>query len=588
MGSSRRTFLKNAGLGLAATGMATSHHEVGSPTNQTTDPCDDLPKQGPKPVVRGKQAVCSSSHPIVTQTMLDVLKAGGKAADAAVAGSLVQATVELHMTNHTGTVTFLYWEAKTGKAHQLDSGGTIVPDLPPFRPVPGEVGGYAAGNPMACIPGFMPGMAAIHERFGTLPWARLCEPAIRWAEGGHVVSSFEHALYLWQIDFHTYFPAGRELFTPNGFIPQVGERHQNPKLAETLKRLAREGPEYFTRGEWARHFVEEANRLGWPIKMAHMTANPPRWMEPLRYPHRAYEILQLAPPQRTGVYSAIVLGILRELDVTSLGHYTESPEALYYFAHALRHASYETGLLNDPLIFEVPVDTWTSPAFHQTRADIFRRSKPKVDLTPHVRITSSKAALAAAGLRLEERPPAGSCELSIVDSDGNWVQMMNTLQTGGIPGAVVDGVPMVGSHVGLNSLSRSMSAWLVPGSRVRSVMGNTIVLKEGKPCLSLGSPGNVHCTVPQMLSSILDFGLDPYEASVLPRMLELRDDNVLAIESRLADRVVAGLAKLGMHMKALPVYDFHMGSYQMCWRDPKTGLLSSSTDPRRVGMAAGL
>ena len=122
---------------------------------------------------------------------------------------------------------------------------------------------------------------------------------------------------------------------------------------------------------------------------------------------------------------------------------------------------------------------------------------------------------------------------------------------------------------------------------MRLPIGNTLVLKAGKPWLSLGTPGNVHVTVPQVLSNILDFGMDPYEASVAPRMLSVREDYVLEIESRIPEKVVAGLAALGIQVKPLPQYDWHMGSFQMSWRDEKTGLLMSSTDPRRAGKADG-
>jgi hypothetical protein len=88
-------------------------------------------------------------------------------------------------------------------------------------------------------------------------------------------------------------------------------------------------------------------------------------------------------------------------------------------------------------------------------------------------------------------------------------------------------------------------------------------------------------------SNILDFGKDPYDASVAPRMLSLRNDYVLEIESRLPADVVAGLARLGVQVKPLPPHDYHMGSFQMSWQDAATGLLSSSTDPRRAGQAGG-
>src|SRR5947209_6891633 len=97
---------------------------------------DEMPHTGPKPIAQGRQAVCSSSHPAVTETMLQTLRAGGNAVDAAIAGCLIQAVVEPHMTNHAGSIQFLYWEAATGQAYQLNGTGTLVPDLPAFRPIP--------------------------------------------------------------------------------------------------------------------------------------------------------------------------------------------------------------------------------------------------------------------------------------------------------------------------------------------------------------------------------------------------------------------------------------------------------------------
>jgi gamma-glutamyltranspeptidase/glutathione hydrolase len=178
----------------------------------------------------------------------------------------------------------------------------------------------------------------------------------------------------------------------------------------------------------------------------------------------------------------------------------------------------------------------------------------------------------------------GSCELSIVDPEGNWVQMMNTLQSGGIPGVVVDGVPMVGSHA-VTDMSASIAGWFAGGGRLRLPIGNTIVLKAGRPWLSLGTPGNVHVTIPQVLSNVLDHGLSPEDAVAAPRMLPLRNDYTVEIESRLPDTVVAGLTRLGVQMVPLSPHDWHMGSFQLSWRD-ESGV-NSLTDPRRAGKADG-
>jgi gamma-glutamyltranspeptidase/glutathione hydrolase len=251
--------------------------------------------------------------------------------------------------------------------------------------------------------------------------------------------------------------------------------------------------------------------------------------------------------------------------------------------------------LADPQFFDVPLDVWLSEEYLATLAALLKRTRPKagVDLTKHVQLTTNPSLLRAFGwapAAKDDKPkqPAGSCELTCVDSEGNWVQMMDTLQSGGIPGMVVDGVPMVGSHAAFG-MAGSISGWLgLPGSRMRSIMSNTMILKDGRPVHSLGSPGNVHCTVPQMISNVLDYRYDPYAAAELPRMLPMKDDFSIEIETRLSETVVRQLARIGATVAPLPPYDYHMGSYQQAWRDSNTGLLSASTDPRRAGKAGGL
>jgi gamma-glutamyltranspeptidase / glutathione hydrolase len=226
-------------------------------------------------------------------------------------------------------------------------------------------------------------------------------------------------------------------------------------------------------------------------------------------------------------------------------------------AQAMRRAEFEVGQLHDPEFFGVPVQVWTSDDYYAHLAKILRiaRPKPGVDLTRHVELTSAKANLQAfgwssAGPGPKPKTPAGSCELTCVDEQGNWVQMMDTLQSGGISGMVVDGVPMIGSHAGFDMVN-GIAGWLgLPGSRMRSVIGNTIVLKNGKPILSMGTPSNVHCTIPQMLSNVLDYGKDPYEAAVLPRMLPMRDDYTVEIETRIPERVLRKPGEAGRQAEA--------------------------------------
>jgi gamma-glutamyltranspeptidase / glutathione hydrolase len=539
---------------------------------------------GPKCVARGGKAAVSTQHAITTETMLEVLENGGNAADAAVAGAMVDAVVENLFTNHAGTVTLLYWQASTRSCHQLISSGTFPYGLPVFRPLQ-DVGHLYTKYmlPSACIPGFMPGIGALHRRFGTKPWQELCGPAIYWAEEGFPMSQELYVTHVAFLPITGYFPEGRRLFTPNGYVTNTGDRFRNSALAETLRNLASEGSTYFTEGQWARDFVTVANRLGWGIELRHMIENPPQWGVPLKYSHRGCEIAQLAPPDAQAVLCSLTLGILEHLGIHEME--ATSAKRHYLFGHVLRWVNKEIGYLHDPSVFEVPIDVWLDPQYHGFIAKVIGSSIPKKDLTNHVVITAGVPALVALGAMEALKAPHGSCEISVIDAEGNCCQLMNTLQSGGIPGQVVGGVNMIGFHASHGNMANPLSQWLVPKARMRTTLGNTMVFRDGEPFLQLGASGALHCSVPQVLSYLLDHGLAPDAAVEQVRLLPLTDDYTLAIEARVAPDIVMELASLGIKTAFLRAWDTYLGSFQLCWRDHADGDLSAYADPRYTGVA---
>ncbi len=554
---------------------------------------------GPKMPVTGLKAAVTTDSAIVTETMLKVLRAGGNAADAGIAGAMVQAAVEPFMTNHAGLITFLYYEAKTGRIHQLDSLGGHPSGLPPFRPVPPSMGSYAAMPPSAIIPGFMPGLKAIHQRFGTRPWAELCEDAISWAESGHPVSTFEMMVNTFGEKFITYFPEGRDFYQPKGFFPNVGDIFVPNGLAETLRGVAAD-PDYMITGPWAEMFVTKANEMGWKITPDHMIETPPRWVEPLRFKHEEYEVVTLGPPQAQGFFTGVTLGILRHLGIRNME--PGSAEHWWALGYALRQGGRHWEFAADDQYWEVPREEVLDDEYLAHLAKLIRRSRPRVDLTEHLRLAGDGAGGGSADMmsalfgasgkprlvNVEEKQPTGSCELAVVDGEGNWVQMMDTLQGSGIPGQVIGGVPMVGSHATFGHLQSMMDATLIKGAKARCIIGNTLVLKDGKPAFSAGSPGNIHCTLPQVLTYLMDFKLDPYAAIDAPRMLPIGENRAVIIEDRLQPGVVQDLHKLGIRVGVVPSYDYHMGSFSVIVRDDETETLTAIADPRRCAVADGI
>jgi gamma-glutamyltranspeptidase/glutathione hydrolase len=567
----------------------------------STNPTDKsryIRDPGPKTPVRAKKAAVTTDSAIVTETMVNVLKSGGNAADAVIAGAMVQAAVEPFMTNHAGLVTMLYYEAKTGKVHQIDSLGAHPSGLAPFRTVPSSVGGYAAYPPSALIPGFMPGLKEIHAKFATKSWSSLCEDAVRWAEEGHVVSTFEYGVNLFGEKFITYFPDGRDFYMPNGFFPNVGETFVPPGMAETLRGVRDHGPDYMITGPWAKAFVKKGNDLGWKVTLDHMTETPPRWVDPLRFQHNEYEVVCLGPPQAQGFFTGVTLGVLRHLGIRDMDY--GSADHLWALGHALRQGARHWEYAQDENVYGVPRDEVLDDNYLAHIAKMIRKSRPKVDLSEHIRLAGDGAAagdfmsaLGGAGGKPRltvhnEKQPTGSCEIAVVDAEGNWCQFMDTLQGSGIPGQVVGGVPMVGSHATFGHLQSSMDSTLVKGAKLRCIIGNTLVLKDGKPVFSAGSPGNIHCTLPQVLTNLLDFKLDPYAAVDGPRMLPMSESRLIAMEDRFKPGVVEDLHKLGVRVGAFAAYDYHMGSFSVIARDETTGELTAVADPRRCAVAAGI
>jgi gamma-glutamyltranspeptidase/glutathione hydrolase len=564
----------------------------------TTDLSRYIVNPGPKKPVTGLKAAVTTDSSIVTETMVKVLKNGGNAADAGIAGALVQAAVEPFMTNHAGLVTFLYYEAKTGQVHQLDSLGAHPSGLPPFRPVPPSMGSYAAYPPSAIIPGFMPGLKEIHRKFGTRQWSELCADAVDWAERGHPVSTFEYGVNLFGEKFITYFPEGRDFFQPNGTFPNVGEIFVPPGLAATLRGVASSGPAYMITGPWAEKFVAKANEMAWKITLDHMTETPPKWVEPIRYRHHEYEVVSLGPPQAQGIYIAIVLGVLKHLGLRDMK--PGSADHWWAMGQALRQGARHWEYVQDDAIYGVPRAELLDDSYHAHLAKLIRVSRPKVDLSEHIRLAGDAGGggdvmssfLGAAGrprvAKSDTKQPSGSCELAVVDARGNWVQMMDTLQGSGIPGMVIDGVPMVGSHATFGGLQSPMDATLVKGAKGRCIIGNTLVFKNGRPVLSAGSPGNVHCTVPQVLAYVLDFKMDPYAAVDAPRMLPMNEARGIVVEDRLGTGVVEDLYKLGVRVAVTPGYDYHMGSFSVIAREQDTDRYTAVADPRRCAVAAGI
>jgi len=272
-------------------------------------------EQGPKPVAKASEAMASSSHPRVTQAILEVLQDGGNAVDAMLTAIPLQHVVEPQMSTLAGGMGGLIYWAETGELIYLDAELDHTVNAPAARSMarPQEIE-ITSGQRIG-VSGTVPGLAAAAERYGIRPWKDYFGPAIEVASNGFTMYSFLYGEMYDAFERLGAHPASRAKWMPDGFILPVGDTVRQPWLAQTLTHLANEGPEYFTEGPWAEHFVDEVNRTGGQITLEELSAYKARWVEPLQFSYKGHQLFGALPASTAGVLNGMILNIIEQTDL---------------------------------------------------------------------------------------------------------------------------------------------------------------------------------------------------------------------------------------------------------------------------------
>ena len=544
-------------------------------------PEEGQPGQGPKPVVTAAQAMVSSSHPEVNRAMLDVLKKGGNAVDAMITALILQPILEPQMSTLAGGMGALIYDAKTNRLYYLDAELDHTSQGAPITAVLGAAGGGAAetSGRRIGVPGTVAGLRAAAERFGTMKWADYFQPAIRLAEQGFPMYSFLYAeMVAASLGRLAAFPSGRQEYMPEGFVPSVGAIVRRPNLAKTLQRLAADGPDYFYKGEWARRFLDAVNATGGSMSRDDLAGYQVRWEEPVRSTYRGIEIASAPPPSNGGALIEMVLNLAEQCDLDKMPHYTESPKTLALLRRIFEVVETNTNtFVRDPLSSDVPIDTLLSKDYAKLLARLVNGSWPKAELAG-----TSPQELPAAALRNGPDPfYTDTNHLVIADAMGNMVSVTHTVYGSTFAtGLVVDGV-------GVNTGNGFPGTGKGKGRRVVSPFPATMVMRDGKPWVAIGSPGLASRAVAIVLTNLLGFKKDLYASVDAPRFQGNQPTQAFEVESRVPDKVREGLAAFGISVLATAPYNWHFGSAQAVMRDEKTGRLIGVADPRRAGYAAG-
>ncbi|HEY2956324.1 MAG TPA: gamma-glutamyltransferase [Candidatus Eisenbacteria bacterium] len=538
--------------------------------------------QATRSVVYARHGMVCAAQPLAVQAGVEILKAGGSAADAAIAVNACLGLMEPTANGLGGDLFALLWDPKAKRVVGLNASGR-APLALTIEKVPAEKDGtIPLYSPFSwTVPGCADGWFELHARYGKLPMSQILAPAIRYAEEGFPLSPVIAGDWERSVARFRDKPGFREVFMPGGRAPREGEIFRNPALAKTLRLLAERGRDAYYKGEIADALVRYSRANGGFFSLEDFTRHRSTWDEPISTEYRGVRVWEM-PPNSQGLAALQLLNLLETFDLKSMGR--ESADFWHLFVEAKKVAYADRArYYADPAFAQIPVGQLVSKEYARQRAALIDRS--------HAALTDAPGEIAA--LNRKE-----TTYLCTADNGGMMVSLIQSNYTGFGSGYVV---PELGFGIqdrgGLFSLHRDHANALVPGKRPFQTIIPAFVTRDGQPLLAFGVMGGDmqpqgHA---QVIVNLFDFGMNLQEAgdairfhhtgSSEPTGTAMTDGGVLHIEDGLPESVLAELARRGHVLK--PEAAGAYGGYQAIWRDPVTGVYSGATEKRKDGCALG-
>jgi gamma-glutamyltranspeptidase/glutathione hydrolase len=542
-------------------------------------------------------AIVTSVHELASRAGVEMLRSGGNAVDAAVATGFALAVVHPQAGN-LGGGGFLLLRSANGKVHfidfreqapasatenmYLDAQGNVIPEA--------SVVGYKSIG----VPGTVAGLVYAEKQYGKLSLEKVIAPAIKLARDGFPLA-FEDSQDLKKDEYLAQFPESKRIFQRNGNYYQPGELFKQPELARTLERIAK-NPDDFYHGAMARELAAAIHNGGGLVTAADLAAYEVKEREPIRGSYRGYDIISAPPPSSGGVALVEILNILEGFDLAKFGN--RSADAIHLEAEAFRRVFYDRAeFMGDPDFAKVPVAqlidkkyaaAWRDsidPNHASVSKDLKRPSFGELE-----RVAQSRTSAIAI------REPENTTHYSVVDAEGNAVAVTTTLNdsfgsrvtAAGLGFLLNDEMDDFAAKQGVPNaygLIQGPANAIGPGKRPLSAMTPTIVLKDGRLFLVLGSPGGptIITTVANILIGVVDFSLDIQEAVNAPRFHQQWLPDEILVEDRLSPDTMNVLRSKG---QKLAVRHF-WGDGECIMVDPKTGERLGASDGRNNGKAVG-
>ncbi|EKN4772994.1 gamma-glutamyltransferase [Yersinia enterocolitica] len=472
------------------------------------------------PAVEAKNGMVVTSQHLASQVGTDILKMGGNAVDAAVAVGYAQAVVNPccgniggggFMTIHLadGTDTFINFRETAPAAASadmyLDKEGKVTKDASLY--------GYLAAG----VPGTVLGMDSAQKKYGKLTRQQVMAPAIKLAREGFVLTRADTDILDTTVKRFRQDPESARIFLrKNGEALQPGDRLIQTDLADTLTAISEKGPDAFYQGKIPQAVEAAAKKGGGILTAADFANYKITETAPITCSYRGYKFVSSPPPSSGGVTLCETLNVLEGYDLKSMGF--NSAAYIHTLTEAMRHAYMDRNtFLGDPEFVKNPIDRLLSKSY---AADI-RKQIVANKATPSVEVQP--------GMQPHEKPE--TTHYSIVDHDGNAVSTTYTVN--GRFGAVViapgtgfflndemdDFTVKVGEQ-NLYGLVQGATNSIAPGKRPLSSMSPTLVTKDGKTFMVLGSPGGsrIITITLQTALNVIDHGMAPQEAVDAPRI----------------------------------------------------------------------
>ncbi|WP_298615807.1 gamma-glutamyltransferase [uncultured Thermosynechococcus sp.] len=535
-----------------------------------------------------QRGMVTAAQPAAARVGIEILKKGGNAVDAAVATAFMISVVEPYAAGIGGGGFALVYHAPSQTIHALD-----FRERAPLQATPtmylnekGEVVPRASldGVLAAGTPGTVAGLATLHQHYGQLPWSQVVAPAIQAAQQGFAVTSRYRQWATMRQSVLQQDATAARIFLRYGQVPPLGTLIRQPELAKTLGAIARD-PKSFYEGWIAGAIADFMAKQGGKIRQEDLRTYTPLWRSPICGTYRVFQVCSMPPPSSGGVALVQMLNLWQLLPPTSTpydrGHYLA---AVMQIAYADR-ARY----LGDSDFVPVPVTTLTSRRYAQQRV---------TEILPR-RARAQEAVAPATPIQLAESD--NTSHLNVVDAQGNAVSLTFTIngpfgagvvvpQTGILLNnemddfAIAPNQPNLFGVVGIQANNSSLANGIAPGKRPLSSMSPTIVLRDNRLHMVLGSAGGsrIITTVLQLFLNVVDLGQDAATAVSHPRIHHQWAPDTLFVEPTIPRPWLKTWQQWGYRVEQTRPW----GNASLI-RVLDQGQLEGAADPRGEGVAVG-